>query len=137
MLKKVNVSDTRKLVDKTDYNAKIKDIEDTIPSFTNLTANAALTALKTRYQTLQGTDSVAKISDIERKHFTMPENNKFTNDILDAKIKKLVNKSDISGCINNTDLNKKIETQAIEAELKAEKGKIEKLKTYDSSIFIG
>ena len=67
----------------------------------------------------------------------MPENNKFTNDILDAKIKKLVNKSDISGFINNTDLNKRIETQAIEAELKAEKDKTEKLKTYDSSIFIG
>ena len=52
LLKKVNVIDTRKLFDKTDYNAKIKDIEDKIPSFTNLTANSALTALKTRYQTL-------------------------------------------------------------------------------------
>ena len=67
----------------------------------------------------------------------MPENNEFTNDILDAKIKKIVNKSEISGFINNTDSNKKIETQAIKAELKTEKDKIEKLKMYDSSIFIG
>ena len=52
MLKKVNVIDTRKLVDKTDYNAKIRDIEDKIPTFSNLTANSPLTALKTRYQTL-------------------------------------------------------------------------------------
>ena len=68
----------------------------------------------------------AKISDIESKFFTTSDYNKFTSDILNAKIKEkdLVNEFDISGFINNPDLDKKIET-------------FEKLKTYDSSLFIG
>ena len=34
------------------------------------------------------TDYDSKISDIEGKYFTTSDYNKFTNDILDAKIKK-------------------------------------------------
>ena len=49
--------------------------------------------------------------------------------ILDANIKEkqLVNKSDISGLINNTDWNKKITILATKAELKAEQDKTKKL----------
>ena len=61
------------------------------------------------------------MSDIEGKCFTTSDYNKFTDKILDVKIKdkKLFNKSDI---INSSDL---------------EKDKIVKLKTHDSSLFTG
>ena len=48
----------------------------------------------------------------------------------------LINKSDISWFTNNRDLNEKIKALARKAELKGEQEKIEKLQTYDSSIFI-
>ena len=59
-------------------------------------------------------------------------------DNLAAKLKQanLASKNDIYEFINSSDLYKKIETWAAKAELKAEKDKIEKLQTYDSSIFI-
>ena len=61
------------------------------------------------------------------------------SNILDAKIQNisLFNKFDISGYINNTDLNEKIKTSATKTELKTEQYKIEKLQTDDSSLFIG
>ena len=51
----------------------------------------------------------AKISDIESKYSTTSDYNKFTNKILNAKIneKILVNKLDISGFTDNSDLDKK------------------------------
>ena len=51
----------------------------------------------------------AKISDIESKYSTTSDYNKFTNKILNAKIneKILVNKLDISGLTDNSDLDKK------------------------------
>ena len=81
----------------------------------------------------------AKISDIENKSFTTSDYNKFTNGIIDAKVKnkELVNKSDIFKFINNSDLDKEIETLATNAESKAKEDKIVKLETYDSSLFIG
>ena len=48
----------------------------------------------------------------------------------------LINKSDISWFTNNRDLDEKIKALARKAELKGEQEKIEKLQTYDSSIFI-
>ena len=48
---------------------------------------------------------------------------------VNTKNKELVNKSDIYKFINNSDLDKKIDTFAAKAELKAEKDKIVKLET--------
>ena len=47
---------------------------------------------------------------MDDKYFTTSDYNKFTNNILYAKIKtkKLINESDISRFIKNTDLNKKL-----------------------------
>ena len=58
--------------------------------------------------------------------------------LLDAKIrnKKLVNESDISGFLNDNDLNEKIKT-ARKVELKAVQNKILKLQAYDLSLFVG
>ena len=51
---------------------------------------------------------------------------KVTNNILDAKIKqkKLVNQSDVSRFINNSDLDGKIKTLTKKAGLKEEQGKM-------------
>ena len=76
------------------------------------------------------------ISDVEKKNFITLDYNIFTREILDAKIKKRVNKSDLSGFMNNSDLDKKIATLVTKAELLAEWSKIEKCK-YDSILFIG
>ena len=46
LVKKVNVTNTSKLVNKKDYNINIKGIEDKILSITNLADNAALIAVE-------------------------------------------------------------------------------------------
>ena len=46
------------LIKKTDYNAKIKDINDKIPSITNLATTDALTALE---------DKILDVSDLAKK----------------------------------------------------------------------
>ena len=83
------------------------------------------------------TDYDAKILEIEVKYFTTSDYNKFTSDILDAKVKQkeLVNKSNISNLVKNPDLNAKLATLATKAELKAEQDKIVKLETIDSNYF--
>ena len=92
--KKFTTIDTSKFVDKTNYNAKIKDIEYKIPSITNLATTAALTAVQNKIPNVSNlvkkADYVAKISDIKGKYFTISNYNKFANNILDAKITKQV-----------------------------------------------
>ena len=87
-------------------------------------------------------DYDAQISDTKSKYFTTSDYNKFTTDITDNKIKEkeLVKRSDVSGFINNSDLDKKIARLAAiaaKAELKAEQDKIVKRYTFDSSYFQG
>ena len=78
------------------------------------------------------TDYDGKISDIEKKYSATSDSNKFTSDILDAKIKEkeLVNKSGISYLIKNFDLSTKITALATKAELKAEQDKIVNLEMF-------
>ena len=66
-------------------------------------------------------DINAKILDNEWKYFTTPDYNKFTNVLLDVKIKnkKIFNESDVSRFINNSDLDKKIATLTTKAEKKS------------------
>ena len=59
LVTKVNAIDTTELVTKTDYDAKIKDIEDKIPSITNFAANSALNANINEVK-----DEIASISDL-------------------------------------------------------------------------
>ena len=70
-------------------------------------------------------------------YFTSSDYNKFMSEIIDTKIKELVNKSNIFRFINDSDLNKKIETLATKAELNAEQDKLVKLETYDLNYFLG
>ena len=71
------------------------------------------------------------------KYFTTSDYNKFTSDILDAKIKQkeLINKSHISNLVRNSDFNTKLATLATKTELKAEQYKIVKLESFDPSNF--
>ena len=71
------------------------------------------------------TDYDAKISGTEKEYFTTADYNRFTSEPLDAKIKEkeIVNKSDISNLVKNSDLNTKLSTLATKAELKVEANK--------------
>ena len=83
-------------------------------------------------------DYDAKILEIEEKYFTTFDYNKFTIDILDAKInpKQLVYKSNTSNVAKNSDFNIKLQTLATKAELKSEQGKIMKLQAFIQVIFM-
>ena len=67
----------------------------------------------------------------------LKQTNEFTSDILDVKIKQkeLIDKSSISNLVKNSNLNTKLATLAIKAELKAEQDKIVKLEAFYSSCF--
>ena len=72
--------------------------------------------------------------------FTTDDYNKCTGQTLDANIKQkgLIEKSEISGFINNAGLDKKIvATLATKSELKVEQDKIIKLQVFDTSYFQG
>ena len=88
---------------------------------------------------LRKIDYDARISQVVGKYFTNSDYNKFTSDILDAKVKenKLVDQSDNSNLVKNSDLNTKIATLATKAEVKLEQDKIVKLQAFDSSYFHG
>ena len=74
------------------YSAAVTAVENKIPNISNQ---------------VKKEDYVEKIKETEGKYFTTYDYNKITNNILDAKIKNkiLVNRSDISGIIHNTDLD--------------------------------
>ena len=76
---------------------------------------------------------------MEKKYFTSSDYNKFTSNILDAKItqKKLVNESGLDEKIKALATKEEIKTLATKAELKVEQDKIVKLQTYGLSLFIG
>ena len=107
---------------KINYNRKITEIEGKISSTTGFATTNALTAVeikipnisdlvkRTYHTAIEKTDYNLKISDIdiEAKYFSTSGNNKFTGKILDTRIKekRLVDKSDISGFIDKSDLDK-------------------------------
>ena len=77
-----------------------------------------------------------KILDIEKKYFTTADY-KFTSATLDAKIKQkeLLNKTNFSDLIKDSDLNTKLATLATKVELKTEQDKILKFIVINSSYF--
>ena len=108
-------TDTSGVVTTTVFNTKIGEVENKIPHASSLVK-------KTDYNT--------KISDIEAKYFTTSDYNKFAKEILHAKIKGkgVVDKSDIFYVVKNSDLNTKLTTLAVKAELKAEQDKMRNFK---------
>ena len=101
--------------------------------------NTKISEVEKNDNLVKKTDYDGKISDKKGRNFTVSDYNKFTSDILDAKIKQkeLVNKSDISILVKNSDLDTKLGTLARKANIKAGKDKTEKLQTQDLSYFRG
>ena len=131
----------------TVLNAKIGEVEIKIPGTSglviNIVYNIKMEEVQSKIHDLGGlvkkTDYNIKMSDNEGKYSTTTNYNTFSKEILDAKIKEqvLVEKSDISGFIDNSDLNKKLATLATKAGLKTEPDKIVKIQTLGSSYFCG
>ena len=131
------------LLKKADYNAKITQIKGKMHSITGLGTTAAINTVENKIPNFsdlfEKTDCDAKTSDIETKCLTTSDYNKFTNKVLNKKIKEgeLVDKSNISRFIQNFDLGKKIVTLLKKAEFKVEQDKIEKRQAFNSSYFCG
>ena len=89
------VPDISGLVTTTVLDTKIKDVDSKITDLSGLVKKA-------HYD--------GKILQIEGKYFTTSDYNKCKSRILDAKIKQkeLVNKSDISSLVKNSNLNTKL-----------------------------
>ena len=97
-----------------DLLKKLNDTECKVPSITGLATTPAFNAVKTKMPNVSDlvkkkkkTVYDAKILDIESKYFTTSNYNKFSGDILNAKMKEkeLVSNSDISGFTGNSYLN--------------------------------
>ena len=114
-----------------------------MPSINGLATTTALTAVKNKIPDVSSlvkkTYYDVNLSDIDSKYITTADYNKFTKNFVDNNIKSknLVNKSAISGFINNTDLDKKKATLVTKAYIIAEQGKIIKLQAFNSIHFWG
>ena len=134
--------DTNWLVKKTENNSKIAEIGGKIPSINGLATTAVPSDFENRIPNVSDlvkkTNYDAKISDKDISYFTTSDYSKFTSEKLNAKIKekRLVEKSDISGFIDKTDLDKKTGTLK-KAELKAGQDKLVKNQTFHSSYICG
>ena len=129
----------------TVFNTKIGEVENKLPDTNRL---ATTTLLNTKpgevdnkfpdvSKPVKKADYDSKVTDIKEKYFTTAVYNKFTSNILDTKIKqkKLLNESNVSNLVNDSDLNTKLATLATKAELKAKQDKIVKLQTHELSYF--
>ena len=86
------------MVKKTDFNAKVTEIEGKIPSISGLATNSALTAVENKIPDVSSlvkkTDYNAKISEIENevndhnhdKYITTPDFNTMTADVFKARL---------------------------------------------------
>ena len=79
---------------KTDYKAKITEIENKISTVTGLVTSAVLNAVENKIRNFSDlakkTDYDAKISDITVKYFITFDYNKFTGEILGEKMKERI-----------------------------------------------
>ena len=116
------VLDISRLVEKTNYNTKITEIENKIPSISLLATNSTLTAVENKIPDISSlvkkTDYDVKMSEIEKKvtnhnhnkYITTPEFNKLTAEKarLAARLAQtnLVTKTDFYNKLRS--LNKKI-----------------------------
>ena len=117
-------------------NAKIDKVKNEIPSINNFAVTAALTNIENGIPNVNDqnkkADYNAKLSET-KKNILLLLNNKFTNNILDAKIteKKLANESGSDDNMKTPATKGDVNTLVIKAELKADQDKIVKLETHD------
>ena len=141
------ISDTSRLAKTTDYNTKITEIGDKIPSVSHLATNAALTADQNKIPNISSlvkkTDYNTKITEIEKrltdhnhdKCITTPGFNTLAASVFNARLAQanLVSKTDFDAKLSS--LNRKITSNKtkhllVENELK-------RLKIFDSIYFRG
>ena len=123
------IPDVSGLVITTVLNAKIGEVENKLPDTGGLMTTTVLdTKTGDVYNKVPDVSGLinkivhnAKTSDIEKKYFTTLNYNKFTTEILDAKIKekRLLDKFNISNLVKKSNLKRKLATLATKAELKA------------------
>ena len=135
------------LLRKTDYNAKITEIEGKIPSISVLATNAALTAVEYKIPNtsslVKKTDYDTKIAKIKKKltdhnhykYITTPKFNTLAADVFNARLAQanLIAKTDFDtkrSSLNRIITKNKTKHLFVENEFK-------KLKTFDSSDFRG
>ena len=86
-------------------NTKINEVKSEIPSITDLTTTAAITAIENKIPNVsdlvEKADIDAEIKDIKGKYLTKSDYNQFTNNILDQKITAIM-------LVNESGLNEKI-----------------------------
>ena len=136
---------TSDLVKKANYNTKINEIEDKIPDVSNLATKTALTAVENK---IPDVSSLVKKQAITLKlqklkiklmiiimTIDTQEFNKFTADDFNARLAQanVITKTDFDAKLSN--LNRKI-TQNETKHLLV-KNELNRLKTFDSSYFIG
>ena len=141
------IPDTSGLVKKTDRNNKITEIEGKIPDVSNLATKTALTTVENKIRDASSlvnkTNYNTKITETEKKltnhnhdkYITTPEFNTLAVDVFNARLARenLVTKTDFDAklsSINRKTTSNKTKHVLVENELK-------KLKTFDSSYFIG
>ena len=140
------ITDTSVLVKKTDYNTKITEIQDKIPDVSSLATKPALTTVENKIPSVsclvKKTNYNIKITEIENKldnhnhdkYITTPEFNTLAT-VFNARLTKanLITKTDFDAKLSS--LNRKItinNTKNLFVE-----NELSKLKTFDSSYFIG
>ena len=95
----------------TDSDTTITKTEGKRPNVTGLGSTGVFNAVENKIPDISNlvnkTGYDPKITDIEYKYFTTSDYKKFTNEIIFNKTKEeeLVKKSNISGFINNSDLD--------------------------------
>ena len=136
------------MVQKTDFNAKVTEIEGKIPSISGLATNSALTAVENKIPDVSSlvkkTDYNTKISEIvnkvnDRDHYkyiTSPEFNTMASDVFNARLAEhtdLIRKQEFDfklKDISNTVTKNKTKHLLVENELK-------KLQKFDAAHFRG
>ena len=141
------IPDTSDVAKKTDYNIKITKIKGKIPDISNLATETALTSVENKISSVSNlvkkTDYNIKATEIENKlkdhnhdkYIDTSGFNKLAVDVFNARIAQanLITKTDFDAKLSS--LNKKI-TQNKAKHLPVE-SELNKLKTFDSSYFIG
>ena len=135
------------MFNKTDFNAKITEVEGKIPSITGLATTSALTVVENKIpdvtSLVKKTDYDTKISDIEKKvtdhghdkYITTPEFNTLAASVFNARLAQasLVTKTNFDTKLQ--ELNKKINPNKTKHLLVGTD--LKKLNTFDAAYFRG
>ena len=141
------IPDTTDLVKKTDYNTKITETEGKVPDISNLATKTALTTVENKIPSVSNlvkkTDYNTKVTEIENKlnnhnhdkYVDTLQFYKLAVDVFNARIAQasLVTKTDFDAKLSS--LNRKITSNKTKRVLV--ENEVKKLKTLDSSYFIG